>query len=214
MAHHDPGAEIAGPPSLERAAIGAVVALAFALSALLFDSAAKALLYALSLAIFAAPGIPLARRWFQGPLAILAGAALGYLASSLAAAGLARLGWLGPVEAIACSIGLYVLARALSPFVPERPRDGGGWSFLAAALLLPVLLVAIPFYQVGTEVPGGVAFRAYFSADLMTHLSVTAELQKGATHLENPFYGVPIITGFSLRSPRRSANRERISRRS
>ncbi len=188
MAHHDPGAEIAEPRSLERAAVGAVMALAFALSAVLFGSTSKALLYALSLAIFAAPGVPLARRWFQGPLAILAGAALGYLASSLAAAGLARLGWLGPVGVIVSSIGLCILFRTLAPLVPERPRGGGGFRFLAATLLLPVLLVAIPFLQVGTEVPGGVAFRAYFSADLMTHLSVVAELQKGATPLENPFY--------------------------
>jgi hypothetical protein len=85
MAHHDPSAEIAGSRGLERAATGAVLALAFVLSALLFGSASKAALWAFSLALFVLPGIPLARRWLDGPFAVLAGAALGYLASSLAA---------------------------------------------------------------------------------------------------------------------------------
>ena len=52
MAHHDPSAQIAGSRALERAATGAVLALAFVLSALLFGSVSKAALHALSLAIF------------------------------------------------------------------------------------------------------------------------------------------------------------------
>ncbi len=46
----------------------------------------------------------------------------------------------------------------------------------------------MPFLKVGASVDGGVAYRAYFSADLMTHLSVVAELQKGGYPLSNPFY--------------------------
>jgi hypothetical protein len=194
MAHHDPSAQIAGSRSLERAATGAVLVLAFALSAALFGSAPRAALYAVSLAVFVAPGIPLARRWLGGPFAIFAGAALGYLASSLAAGVLVRFQRLGPGEMTAASLALYVLFRALSTLVPERRKGGEasqgssrGW--LAATLLLPLLLVAVPFLKVGARVPDGVAFRAYFSADLMTHLSVVAELQKGAYPPANPFYG-------------------------
>jgi len=195
MAHHDPSTEIAESRSFERAATGAVLALAFVVSALLFGSATKAALFALSLAIFAAPGIPLASRWFRSPFAILAGAALGYLASSLLASVFARLELLGPGAMVAASIALYFVVGAVSSFVPGRPRGDGDASrgFFAAALLLPLLLVALPFLEVGAGVADGVAFRAYFSADLMTHLSVVAELQKGTYPPTNPFYaGEPL----------------------
>jgi len=190
MAHHDPSTEIAGSRAFERAATGAVVALAIVLSASLFGSTPKAALHALSLAIFVAPGIPLARRWFEGPFAVLAGAALGYLASSLAASVLVRFQLLGPGTMAAASVGLYVVFRLVSSFLPERPRGSGepDRGYLAAALLLPLLLAALPFLNVGARVAGGVAFRAYFSADLMTHLSVVAELQKGTYPPTNPFY--------------------------
>jgi hypothetical protein len=190
MAHHDPSAQITGSPSFERAATGAVLVLALGLSALLFGSLWSAVLYALTLALFAAPGVAIARRFFGGPAAILAGAALGYFASSLGAGALARLGFFTPASAIATSIGLYVLLRLLASFVPPRPREEAASSsgFFAAALLLPMLLAAVPFLRVGEEVEGGAAYRAYFSADLMTHLSVVAELQKGEHPPANPFY--------------------------
>ncbi len=197
MAHHDPSAEIAGIRTLERAAPGAVLALALVLSAFLFGSASQAALYALSLALFVAPGIPLARRRLDGPFAVLAGAALGYLASSLAASVLVRLELLGAATMAAASIGLYLVFRLLSSFLPQKPHESGDArgdrAWLAAALVFPLLLVTLPFLNVGARVEGGVAFRAYFSADLMTHLSVVAELQKGAYPPANPFYsGEPL----------------------
>ncbi len=190
MAHHDPSAEIAGSRTLERSAIVAVLALALFLSCFLFGSAAKAALYALSLAVFAAPGVSLAKRFFRGRFAILVGAALGYFASSLAAGALARFGALGPGAMVAASIGIFAIFRAVSFFVPERPREDGDTpsGFFAGALLLPLLLAAAPFLRVGSPVEGGIAYRAYFSADLMTHLSVVAELQKGGYPPSNPFY--------------------------
>lgn len=195
MAHHDPSPQIAESRGFERAATGAVLALAFALSALLFGSASKAALFGLSLAIFAAPGVPLAKRWFGGPFAILAGAALGYLASSILASVLIRLEILAPWTMVAASIGLYLVSRVLSSFVPEKPHGAAGANggFFAASLLLPLLVVALPFLGVGSRVSEGVAFRAYFSADLMTHLAVVAELQKGVYPPANPFYaGEPL----------------------
>ncbi len=189
MAHHDPSAKIAGSRSFERAATGAVLVIAFVLSVLLFGSIGKAALYALSLVVFAAPGIPLAKRFFDGPFGILAGAALGYFASSLAAGFLARFGALTPGAMVAASIGLFVASRAASSFISQRTRGESAPSgYLAAALLLPLLMTAVPFSKVGASVDGGVAYRAYFSADLMTHLSVVAELQKGGYPLSNPFY--------------------------
>jgi hypothetical protein len=76
--------------------------------------------------------------------------------------------------------------------VPEAARGAAAVRF-RGGLLLPLLLVALPFLRVGAVVADGVAFRAYFSADLMTHLSVVAELQKGVYPPTNPFYaGEPL----------------------
>ncbi|HEY7818968.1 MAG TPA: hypothetical protein VIG29_12165, partial [Vicinamibacteria bacterium] len=152
-------------------------------------------LYTLSLAVFAVPGVSLARRFLGGPVAILAGAALGYFASSFAAAALARFGARTPSTEIAACLVLYLLLRGLATLVPQRSGEDEDRlsGFFAAALLLPLLLAAAPFLKVGAEVEGGVAYRAYFSADLMTHLSVVAELQKGAYPPSNPFYaGEPL----------------------
>ena len=60
--------------------------------------------------------------------------------------------------------------------------------WLAASVALAMGLVAIPFLRVAEITPSGAAYRAYFSADLMTHLSVVAELQKGTFPPQNPFY--------------------------
>jgi hypothetical protein len=191
MAHHDSSAEIAAKGALERAATASVIALAFALSVALYGSATQAGLYAVSLALFAAPGIPLARRWLEGPLGILAGAALGYLASSLLSMALLRVGLLRPAPVLAGAVGLSVGASFLSargPHAPREHRPPGGDRWLAGAMLVPLLLVAIPFLKVGASVEEGVAYRAYFSADLMTHLSVVSELQKGDYPPQNPFY--------------------------
>ena len=59
---------------------------------------------------------------------------------------------------------------------------------LTVAWLVVMLIVVVPFSRVGASVADGVAYRAYFSADVMTHLSVVAELQKGGFPLHNPFY--------------------------
>ena len=66
--------------------------------------------------------------------------------------------------------------------------DKSDYPGLAVIWLITLVIVAAPFWNVGRETPEGVAYRAYFSADLMTHLSVVAELQKGEFPLQNPFY--------------------------
>ena len=55
-------------------------------------------------------------------------------------------------------------------------------------LLVTVGLVVAPvFAHVGAATPAGLAYRAYFIADLFAHMSVVAELVKGATPPLNPF---------------------------
>ncbi|MGH9321222.1 MAG: hypothetical protein ACRD3V_15230, partial [Vicinamibacteria bacterium] len=191
MAHHDPSEQIAENANAGRIAVGSALALAYLLTAALFGSAVEAGRFALSLAVFVAPGIPVARRWFRGHEALLAGSALGYFASSVVASALARFELLSSVSVLLGSALLYVLSLALSSRIPERPsRESprGGRVWLAATFVFCLSLAALPFLKVGAHVPEGVAYRAYFSADLMTHLSVVAELQKETYPLENPFY--------------------------
>ena len=129
--------------------------------------------------------MPLARRWFPGYEAWLVGLALGFLGSSVAASVLYRFELATPVSVLVASALLSVLA---SVFQGDRRPGDSGLAWLVATLACTVVIVAIPFARVGVSVADGVAYRAYFSADLMTHLSVVAELQKGEFPLTNPFY--------------------------
>jgi hypothetical protein len=191
MAHHDSSRQIAPRRRIGRALLGAALGLAFALSAILFRSPLKAGLFTVSLAVFVSPGIPLARLWFSGFEAVLTGSALGFLLSSLAASLLVRLERLTPLTLLAASGALFVVGWWVSrsfPRAPAREPSPGRRIWLAAALSLPLVLVAAPFVRVGAFVGDGYAYRAYFSADLMTHLSVVSEIQKGSYPLGNPFF--------------------------
>lgn len=175
--------------------VAAVLLAAVALSAILFGSPLEALENAFALAIFTLPGYPVAKRYFEGAVSILVGAAIGYFASALAASLLFRLGYFEPVAVGVAPVLLYVVARVVWPprsaSAPDRNEGTNPW--LAVALASVLVLVAAPFARVGASVPGGTAYRAYFSADLMTHLSVVAELQKGVFPPQNPFYaGEPL----------------------
>lgn len=57
-----------------------------------------------------------------------------------------------------------------------------------ALLLIVPLVVARPFSQVGAEVDGGRAYRAYFTADYVWRRAVVAELSKGDFLPQNPFF--------------------------
>jgi hypothetical protein len=194
MAHHDSSHEIDGKRGLGRALVGGSLVLAFVAIAVLDRSLGAALSFTLSLAVFVAPGVPLAKRWFSGFEAALVGAALGYFLSSLLASILIRFELSSPFRTLLASAALFVCVLAACRLFPEgasreHPTDNGGsLSWLAATFVFSVLLVVVPFSKVGAPVPDGIAYRAYFSADLMTHLSVVAEMQKGTYPLANPFY--------------------------
>ena len=130
--------------------------------------------------------MPVARRWFTGHEAWLVGAALGYLVSSLAASLLFRFELATPSAVISISVVVLVLALRL---MGAGRIEASELPWLAGTWLVVMLIVVVPFSRVGASVAdGAVAYRAYFSADLMTHLSVVAELQKGEFPLHNPFY--------------------------
>ena len=134
--------------------------------------------------------MPLARRWFRGYEAWLVGLALGFLGSSLAASVLYRFELATPVSVLIASALLSVLAVV---FQGDRRRGEPGLAWLVATLAGTALIVAVPFSRVGASVADGVAYRAYFSADLMTHLAVVMELQKGEFPLTNPFYAGGVL---------------------
>lgn len=115
------------------------------------------------------------------------GGALGYFVSSLAASVLYRLELATPVTVFAAVTLLAVAGLSLIPGRTSSESSGGA-GFLGATMGIALVVVAVPFGNIGADVADGTAYRAYFSADLMTHLSVVAELQKGVFPPENPFY--------------------------
>ncbi|HXV62939.1 MAG TPA: hypothetical protein VEK15_19730 [Vicinamibacteria bacterium] len=197
MAHHDTSDQIGSLDSRGVAVPLLALAVTVSLSAALFESFTHAVLFFVMLGVFSLPGLPVARLWFSGVEAWLVGAALGYLASSLAASVLVTFELLHPLALLLCSAALFVLARSVfRPLEQERSRRELPW--VAACFVAVGLLVALPYSHVGTEVPEGFAYRAYFSADLMTHLSVVSELQKGAFPPVNPFYAGDFLAYYWL----------------
>jgi hypothetical protein len=173
------------------AGAGALVAAVFVLPSL-----PSILLYLLIAAAFLAPGWPLARwvagsdidRVTRGFLAV----PLGYAASGSTVCVLRLVGVSAPLAVLA-----VVLVEAIAlAWVTRGRRDGvislvslgaadrvgiGVLSLLALAIVGPV------FARVGEVTPMGLAYRAYFNADLFVHMTVVAELVKDATPPLNPF---------------------------
>jgi hypothetical protein len=145
---------------------------------------------------FAVPGIVLGRRLYAtqeggGIAGLVAGPAWGYVLSSLVllamwAAGIRSFAvlMLAPVPALC----LVWPARALSGSLalPAFTRkDLAGAAFV---LLAVFAIVARPYSQVGADVPEGRAYRAYFTADFVWAMAVTAEVGKGDVPPKNPYY--------------------------
>jgi hypothetical protein len=176
----------------------AVATLAFLVSALaVLLSPLDLLLFLVLLTLFTAPGWPLAR-WFAGDdadpvtrttLALL----LGYLAGATVYVVLRLAGVSSPFGVLlACPALALVLLWLL-----RGPRDGvvalarlepGDLAGLAVLWLIVTAIVGPVFARVGQSTSGGLAYRAYFIADLFAHMTVVAELVKGATPPLNPFY--------------------------
>ena len=98
MAHHDSGYQVASTGWRNPGVVcTAVVSLAgLVLAAAVSGGLTRALVFALALAAFVAPGVLLAGRWFSGYERAAAGVALGYFLSSAIASVLYRAGILTP----------------------------------------------------------------------------------------------------------------------
>lgn len=154
-------------------------------------------IYLLLAAVFTLPGWPLAR-WIAGSDAdgltrtVLA-LPIGYFAGACGTA-LLRLAGIGsPWAVVALCLALAaVLTRGLrapGPGLLSLVRLDARDRIALAVLWLAAIAIAGPvFARVAEVTPLGLAYRAYFNADLFVHMAVVAEVAKGTTPPMNPFF--------------------------
>jgi hypothetical protein len=148
-------------------------------------------------ALFTAPGWPIAR-WFagdgsdavtRGTLALV----FGYAAGATVCCVLRLAGVSTPLAVL----GAIALCAAACAWLVRGPQDGvvslvrltsPDRVTVSTLWLLTLAIVGPVFARVGQPVADGLAYRAYFNADLFAHMSVVAELVKGATPPINPFF--------------------------
>lgn len=175
--------------------VGVLVALASLMTLSLVAGPRGGLTTVLAHALFALPGVLIVRAAFAGSGGWLPVAAFGpLLGLALSTVSLLAF-WAGGAR------GPWILVAApavICPLALLAPRVRGRWAPLtlrpsdvvALGLLLALvpLLVARPFSLVGTMVPEGEAYRAYFTADYVWRRAVVAELAKGDFLPLNPFF--------------------------
>jgi hypothetical protein len=154
-------------------------------------------IYVLLAAVFTAPGWPLglwvAGREVDALTRTFVALTLGYLAGATVCCVLRLVGVSSPVLVlISCAALAAVLAwrfrgtrEGIFPVARLGPADAIG---LALLWLVALAIVGPVFARVGEPTPAGLAYRAYFNADLFVHMGVVAELAKGATPPLNPYY--------------------------
>lgn len=151
--------------------------------------------YLAGLALALLPGWPVAAYVFGGrhPAAWIAGAALGYPLTGLLLWLPLALGVAGPVTfAGVWLVGTVLLWGVLWPRRAARialpawtSRDT--FAFALVLLLVP-LIVGRPFTRIGEpDADGARQFRAYFTADFLWHMALTAELEKLERQPHNPY---------------------------
>jgi hypothetical protein len=144
---------------------------------------------------FVVPGVLLVRSisgasagWLM-PVAF--GPLTGQALSSLALTGLWAAGgrglWTIPVAALITSLLIIPARRLAGRWLLPRVASADALALLLLLLIVP-LIVGLPFSKVGKPVPGGVAYRSYFTADYVWRRAVVAEIAKGDFLPRNPYY--------------------------
>ncbi len=182
---------------LAPAAIGAIVAIGYFASALAIGpTVVDVLLFAAGFAAFTAAGWPLAR-WVVGhegdPIsrAILA-LFLGYIVGALLFCLLRLVHLTLAIESLgAALVAAWLLNRYLPrdapPVLPVPSFTRGDHVALVILATLVLLVVGPVFANIGKPMPLGLAYRAYFTADLFAHMSVVGELAHGTIPPLNPY---------------------------
>ncbi len=153
--------------------------------------------------------------WVVGPI-------WGYGISSLVLLGLWVNGMQGAIVLVApilaAAIAVAAGAWLRGSLTPPRFRRAD----VVAVLLLLVMVPAIvgrPFSRVAEPVDNGVAYRAYFTADMVWRMAVVAEVAKGSVPPRNPFlrgkalhyYWLPhLATAVEYRMVERQASLEQV----
>jgi len=137
-----------------------------------------------TLAWYCLPGVVLARRWY-GPgsnMAWLVGPLWGYGLCHVVLLGLWALGLRHPIVPLVPPALVWLGVRFLPRGDVGLTAPALGRRDVAAVLLVVALVPALvgrPFSQVGQEVPEGIAYKAYFTADFVWARAVVAEVSKG-----------------------------------
>ena len=161
---------------------------------IVFVSGAAGLVYLIFWIAAAAPGLLVGRRIFgRHPAAWIAGAAAGYTLSCLfvwatiamgaaSAAGF-MVAWLAEWVCV-----LLAATRIRRPVIQLRAWSRQDSAALCGVLLLIPVLMGLPFRNLGAEDAGGRRYyRAYFTADFVWHMALTAELARFDMPPRNPY---------------------------
>lgn len=165
----------------------------------ILPSVLELLVFLLLAGIFTLPGWPVAR-WFAGSESdrltrILLALPFGYFSGAITYAALRFAGVSSPTVILVVCLALAALLwRAFrgtqAGIVALSRLDTADRIALGVLWLLTLAVVGPVFARVGEITPAGLAYRAYFNADLFVHMSVVAELAKGSTPPLNPFFPV------------------------
>jgi len=159
-----------------------------------WTSGVPGVLYLACWILVCVPGVPLGlRACGRSGMGLVTGLALGYVVTSLA--------WWAVVAAhvpsraafalawAAAAVLLLVLARAWCAPAVELPR----WTradtiALCLVLLFVPALMGIPYRNLGaSDAEGGRRYRAYFTADFVWHMALTAEMTRFEMPPRNPY---------------------------
>ena len=150
--------------------------------------------YLVLYALLLLPGLPLGFLLFGRGHAAgwIAGALIGYGLSAIVLWIPVDLGFAGhawaPTAWAALTAATHLIARGSQAVVVLPPWHRGDTAGLLCALLVVPLLVAGPFSRVGERDPAGnLRYRAYFTADFLWHVALTAELAKADPPIRNPY---------------------------
>lgn len=153
-------------------------------------------------ALFTLPGWPLAKL-VAGTDAdrltrLILALPLGYFSGAITCAVLRLAGISSPIAVIVVCAGLAALFawafRHRDTGLLSLTRLGADDRIALSVLWLAALAIVGPvFARVGEQTQAGLAYRAYFNADLFVHMSVVAEVAKGAAPPLNPFFPIEAL---------------------
>ncbi|MEO7274072.1 MAG: hypothetical protein ABIX28_15955 [Vicinamibacterales bacterium] len=145
-------------------------------------------------ALLLLPGLPIGFLLFGRRHAAgwIAGAVIGYALSAIALwvpadLGLTTRAWI-PVAWTVLAASTFWLCPVDRVLVALPVWRRGDSAALVLSLLVVPVLLAVPFSRIGNPDPDGARrYRAYFTADFLWHVALSAELAKVAPPIRNPY---------------------------